>query len=75
MRKIFPLDTARDARWRRHCLDELAKRWRMPPEQILDTLLLEAYLQVIVDAAQSRAQPDWEGMSDAAERGEDGGIP
>ena len=69
MRKIFSLDTARDARWRRHCLDELAKRWRLPPEQILDTLLLEAYLQVIIDTAHALVPPDCEGRADADSEG------
>ena len=50
--RIFPLDEARDRRWRQHCLAELSKRWRIPPEQILDTLLLEAYLQMIAENAQ-----------------------
>ena len=54
MRKIFSLDEAKDQRWRRHCLAGLSKRWRMPPEQIVDALLLEAYLQVIVDGARPR---------------------
>ena len=72
MRKIFPLDLGRDARWRRHCLNELAKRWRMPPDQILDTLLLEAYLQMIVDGTRSPTQRDEERMSDGYAEGRNG---
>ncbi|WP_308389823.1 hypothetical protein [Acidithiobacillus sp. AMEEHan] len=71
MRKIVSLDYARDARWRQHCLDELAKRWRMTPEQILDTLLLEAYLQMVIELARPRVKDDWEEMSDVDSTGED----
>ncbi|MBU2753440.1 hypothetical protein HFU84_01720 [Acidithiobacillus sp. CV18-2] len=39
--KLFSLDEARDARWRRRCLEELSQRWHVPPEQVFDTLLLE----------------------------------
>jgi hypothetical protein len=52
--RIFPLDEAKDKRWRQHCLSELSKRWHIPPEQIVDALLLEAYLQMITE----RTQPD-----------------
>jgi len=43
-----------DARWRKQRIHELARRWGIPPEQVIDSLLLESYLQEIVNGEKSK---------------------
>ena len=52
MGKVIPIGEMLKERWRQKCLQELSKNWRMSPEDALDTLLLEGYLQMIRDKAQ-----------------------
>jgi len=47
-----------DARWRKQRIHELAKRWGIPPEQVIDSLLLESHLQEIVNSKKSMELDD-----------------
>ncbi len=47
-----------DARWRKQRIHELAKRWGIPPEQVVDSLLLESYLQEIRSGKNSETVAD-----------------
>ncbi|MEY2343296.1 hypothetical protein AB4090_14495 [Acidithiobacillus sp. IBUN Pt1247-S3] len=51
MSKVVDISEMLGKRWRQNCLQELSRNWRMPLEEVLDTLLLEAYLQMVRDKA------------------------